>query len=138
MSPDDLPDDEFLATFERAGFGPHEFHHRDHLRMAHLYVQRFGLAAATERACAGIRALAAAHGHADKYHATLSQAWVRVVALAMQHTPQGTFDELLAAHPRLLDKNLLLSHYSRTVLFGPRARDHWVAPDRRPIPAVAA
>jgi hypothetical protein len=88
--------------------------------------------------CAGIRRLATAHGHAAKYNHTLSRAWVLVVALAMQHEPGAGFDELLAAHPALLDNHLLLAHYSRTVLFGPEARAGWVAPDRRPIPAVAA
>jgi hypothetical protein len=133
-----MTDDEFLATFERAGFGAHEFRHRDHLRMAYLYVQRLGAATAEERVCAGVLHLATAHGHIAKYNDTLSRAWVRVVALAMAATHGASFEELLAAHPHLLDKHLLLAHWSRTVLFGPGARAGWVAPDRLPIPAVAA
>ena len=134
----DIPDDDFLATVDRAGFGPHDFPHRAHLRLAYLCLQRYSPTAAEHRVCAAIRNLAAAHGHAAKYNATLSRAWVQVVALAMQHTPTATFDELLDAHPNLLDKHLLLAHYTRAVLFGPQARSGWVAPDVRPIPALAA
>ena len=133
---DNLPDDEFLAGFERADFAAHEFPHRAHLRMAYLYVRRLGATAAADRVAAGILHLAATHGHRAKYNETLSRAWVQVVALAMERTEAESFDALLAAHPALLDKHLLLAHYSRSVLFGPQARERWVAPDLVPIPAV--
>ena len=48
----------------------------------------------------------------------------------MSHHPAARFGELL-------DKHLLLAHYSRNVLLGPQARHEWVAPDRLPIPAMA-
>src|SRR5258706_2937312 len=121
-----MDDDDFLATFERGGFTAHEFRHRDHLRMAYLYLQRHAPQQATERACGGIKPLAAAHGHAYKYNATLSRAWVHVVALAMAQHPGASFDALVTAHPRLLDKHLLLAHYTRAALFGPQARERWV------------
>ena len=133
-----MDDNEFLATFERGGFSAHEFRHRDHLRMAHLYLQRHAPRDATERACAGIQRLAATHGHAYKYNATLSRAWVHVVALAMAQHPGATFDTLITEHPQLLDKHLLLTHYTRTTLFGPQARQRWVAPDLLPLPELAA
>ena len=48
----------------------------------------------------------------------------------------GSFDDLLAAHPRLLDTDSLLAHYSRDVLFSEPARAGWVGPDRHPIPTA--
>jgi hypothetical protein len=131
-----LSDDAFLARFERAGFAAHEFPHRAHLRMAYLYVRRLGPVAAADRVAAGILHLATAHGHRARYNETLSRAWVQVVALAMQRTGAESFEALLAAHPALLDKHLLLAHYSRGLLYGPQAREQWVAPDLVPIPAV--
>ena len=133
---DSMTDEEFLAAFEQAGFTAVEFPHRAHLRTAHLYLRQLGPAGAADRMAAGIRHLATSHGHADRYHETLTRAWVDVVALAMARTRAETFDELLTRHPSLLDKHLLLAHYSRTVLFGPQARAEWVAPDLAPIPTV--
>jgi hypothetical protein len=131
-----MTDEEFLATFERGGFSAVEFPHRAHLRMAYLYIRQLGPASAADRLTTGIRRLAAAHGHVDRYHETLTRAWVDVVALAMARTRAETFEELLARHPELLDKHLLLAHYSREVLFSAQARAQWVAPDLVPIPAV--
>ena len=132
-----LSDEEFLAALDRCEFGAHEFPHRAHLRLAYLSVQRHGAAAGEVHVCNAIRRLAASHGHEAKYNATLSRAWVRVVALAMARHRGAPFDDLLAAHPQLLDKNLLLAHYSRTTLFGPLARRGWVEPDLLPLPAAA-
>jgi len=136
MDPLQLSDEEFLATFERGAFSAAEFRHRAHLRMAHLYLRRHDVDTAAERAADGIRHLAAAHGHTTLYHDTLTRAWVRAVALAMSRTRAETFDELIAAHPALLDKHLLLAHYSHEVLFSAAARARWVAPDLLPIPAA--
>ncbi len=135
-----LDDDDaaFLARFEGAGFGAHEFPHRAHLRTAWLYVRRDGPEAAAEAVVAGIRRVAAAHGHPERYHDTITRAWVRVVALAAVRTGASTFDGLLAAHPELLDKRLLLRHYSAGVLGSPAARAGWVPPDLHPIPGPAA
>jgi hypothetical protein len=131
-----MDDDDFLATFERAGFGAHEFRHREHLRMACLYVQRYGAEAAVAKACDGIRHLAAAHGHTTLYHDTLTRAWVRVVALAMARSGARSFDELISTHPALLDRDLLLHHWSRDLLFSPGARSTWTEPDLAPLPAL--
>ena len=44
----------------------------------------------------------------------------------------ATLDELLRAHPRLLDKDLVLAYYSTDRLFSEEARRSWVDPDRQP------
>ena len=51
----DIADEEFINTFERAGFERTNFPHRAHLRMAWLYVRHLGVQRATEKAAAGIR-----------------------------------------------------------------------------------
>jgi len=137
MESNDLSDDEFLAAVDRCAFGPHDFPHRAHLRLAYLSVRHHGAGGGEAHVCSAIRRLAESHGHAARYNATLSRAWVRVVAHVMaQHRGAG-FDELLALHPRLLDKHLLLAHYTRAALFGPEARAGWVAPDLLPLPVTA-
>src|SRR5689334_21904663 len=107
----DLNDDEFLATFERAGFDRNGFPHRAHLRMAWLYVRRLGVDEAIERVTAGIRHMARSTGQPHLYHDTLTRAWVYVVA-SLSHPEVSTFDRILEARPELLDKHYLLRHYS--------------------------
>jgi flavin reductase (DIM6/NTAB) family NADH-FMN oxidoreductase RutF len=132
----DLPDGEFIARFERGGFSGAEFPHRAHLRMAWLYVRELGPDAAIDRAAGGIRNLAEANGQANLYHDTLTRAWVYLVALAAEQSPSPTFAGFIDAHPELLDKQLLLRHYSPDVLGSPEARARWVAPDLLPIPGA--
>lgn len=130
-----LDDDTFIAIFERGGFGGHEFPHKAHLRMAWLYVTRFGTAAAVSRAATGIRTLAAASGKANLYHDTVTRAWIYLVAEAVTRSPSAGFEDLLARNPQLLDKRLLFEYYSPDVLSSEQARAGWIAPDRMLIPS---
>ena len=70
----------------------------------------------------------------DRYHDTLTTAWARVVAHARRRDRDLGFDAFLAAHPRLLERDLLLAHYSRERLFSPAARAAFLEPDLVPLP----
>jgi hypothetical protein len=131
-----MPDEEFLAIFERGGFPGNAFPHRAHLRMAWLYVTDLGPDLAIEKAAGGIRNLAQQNGLPTLYHATITRAWVYAVAAAIGHSSSTTFAGFIEEHPRLLDKHLLLEHYTKAVLTSPEARAAWVAPDVRPIPGA--
>jgi hypothetical protein len=131
-----MPDDEFLAVFERGGFPGNAFPHRAHLRMAWLYVTCLGPDAAIQKAADGIRNLALQNGLPTLYHDTITRAWVYVVAAAIGHSSSASFTGFIEEHPRLLDKHLLLEHYTSGVLTSPQARATWVAPDVRPIPGA--
>src|SRR5579863_6845054 len=129
-----MPDTEFLAVFERGGFPGNGFPHRAHLRMAWLYVKNLGPEQAIDKAAVGIRNLAQQNGVPTLYHDTITRAWVYAVAAAMGHSSSTTFTGFIDEHPRLLDKHLLLEHYTKDVLTSPAARAAWVAPDISPIP----
>jgi flavin reductase (DIM6/NTAB) family NADH-FMN oxidoreductase RutF len=131
-----MPDEEFLARFERGEFAGDAFPHRAHLRMAWLYVTRFGPDAAVRKAADGIRNLAQHHGRPALYHDTLTRAWVYLMAAGVAHSRSATFADFLVVNPQFLDKRLLLKHYSPEVLASARARAVWVAPDLIPIPGA--
>jgi hypothetical protein len=81
------------------------------LRLAWIYIRQSDPDTAADRAGASIRRYARRHGVGDRYHDTLSRAWVRIVALAMTETAGAAgFEDLLAARPHLLDKRLPLKH----------------------------
>jgi hypothetical protein len=132
-----MDDDAFLAAFEAGALQHHGFGHRDHLRMAWLYIRRYGPDQAVRRAETGLRALAAAHGHPERYSATRTAVWVTLVAHHLAEAPELGFGEFLERFPRLLDGRLLDAHYSPGLLASAGSRARWVEPDRRPLPAAA-
>jgi hypothetical protein len=131
-----MDDDAFLDAFERGALQHHGFGHRDHLRMAWLYVRRYGQHEAMRRAGTGLRELAASHGHPERYSATRTAVWVTLVAHHLAEAPDLGFDAFLGRFPRLLDGRLLDSHYSPDLLASAGSRARWVEPDRLPLPAV--
>jgi hypothetical protein len=126
---------DFLRAFENLSFPADQFRHREHLRVAWLYLKSSDATRAAERMSAGIRRFANHHGASEKYHHTLTLFWMRLVAAALVETPEGcAFEEFLAAHAELCDKNLPSRYYSQDLLRAPAARDGWVEPDLRPLP----
>lgn len=121
-----MTDAEFLRAFEDTTLEP--FHHRDHLRVTYLYLRQFGEAGTRERLGPAILRYATAKGGAGKYHETITQAWIHLVASSLGSAPD--FDAMLVEHPELLDKSLLNRYYSAALLDSPEAREHWVEPDR--------
>src|SRR5271169_5813467 len=107
-----MTDAEFLSAFEDTSLEP--FHHRDHLRVTFLYLRQFGEPETRERLAAAILRYAAARNGSEKYHQTITLAWIRLIAAASE--PMQDFDAMVSAHPQLLDKNLLNRYYSPEVL----------------------
>ena len=130
-------DEKFLAAFEAGQIGNQDFHHRDHLRLAWIQVRRLGLQRASDTVAGAIRQFAAGHGHAERYHETMTRFWVRVVGMGINRHPTLPFDDLLAAEPHLLDKTLPFNHWSRERLTSVEAKRRWVEPDVLELPAAS-
>jgi hypothetical protein len=130
-----LEDEQFVAAFEAGQIANRDFHHRDHLRLAWVQIRRLGLERASNTVAGAIQQFAAHHGHDNRYHETMTRFWVRVVSLGINRHPALPFDELLAAEPHLLDKNLPYLHWSRERMGSDEARRQWVEPDLRLMPA---
>jgi hypothetical protein len=127
-----MTDEAFLARFEAASLD--SFGHRDHLRVVFAYARRGGVEHAVARAREGLRRFAAAHGEPGRYHETLTTAWARVVGHHALRAGEDDFDAFLAAHPQLLERDLLGAHYSRPRLFSEAARAAFVEPDLVALP----
>jgi hypothetical protein len=128
-------DPEFQRLVDRVTADGQRFGHRRHVELARLAVRHYGGAElATERLTAWLRQMTAAAGKPQKYHHTVSQAWVQLVAHHLAACPSDDFDSFAAGYPELLDKRLLSRHYSSVVLASPAARSCWVEPDLRPFP----
>jgi len=128
-------DEDFLCAFEDLSFPLSQFHHREHLRVAWLYLKSSDATRATERMAAGIRRYANHHGATQKYHHTLTLAWMRLVAASLVETPEGhNFTQFLAEHTELGDQGLVRKYYSAELLQTGGAREGWVEPDLQPLP----
>jgi hypothetical protein len=129
------PDAE-LAAILPAITGPSgQFRHRQHINLAFLAVRRYGMPEATGKICTWIRQIAAYERAPQKYHHTVSRAWVEIVAHHLGTDPEcADFDIFAARHPALLDKRLLSQHYRSATLAAEPARHGWVEPDLRPFP----
>jgi hypothetical protein len=117
-----LGDDEFVRAFESCELNEDLFHHRDHIRMARIYFDRFGAEEATNRFRDAITRYAAHLGKADRYHETITIAWMRLVI----STPP-------ADSAKLLDKKYIETFYSPELLATEAARIRFVEPDRMPL-----
>jgi hypothetical protein len=130
-------DEDFLRAFEDLSFPADLFHHREHIRVAWLYLKSSDATRAAGRMSEGIRRFANHHGATQKYHRTLTLAWMRLVADALVETPEGyTFEQFITTHPQLKEAKLPDKYYSKELLQTAAAREAWVEPDLQPLPEL--
>ena len=130
-----LAEEEFVQNFENCRLPKEMFHHADHIRLAWIYLRRFGEALAAEHMAQSIARYAAHYGATQKFHITITAAWMRLVAAAWRATPQiFRFEDFVAAHPFLLDSGALKKYYSAELLKSPAARTGWIEPDLCALP----
>ncbi|MET7396027.1 hypothetical protein ABZS66_21290 [Dactylosporangium sp. NPDC005572] len=124
---------EFGALLDEVMAGAERFGHREHVHVTWLAVRRAGMPAAIDVVSEGIRRTARYAGVPQKYHVTISRAWVELVAVHASDVAED-FAGFLARNPALLDKRLLARFYRSSTLASPAARTGWVEPDLRPLP----
>jgi hypothetical protein len=135
-----MNDDEFLTAFEARTL--EEFHHRDHIKVAYLYLRGYSLHEAIAKVRTGLQALAAAWGapvdELEKgYHETMTQAWVRVVHLTLSDCGvAASADAFCDQQPQLMQKTRLELFYSRERLMTWEAKREFVEPDLAPFVSV--
>lgn len=133
----DPTDSEFIRAFEGCTLPGERFHHREHIRLAWLYLRAEDPDAAGRRMEEGIRRYAAHLGASQKYHHTMTLFWMRAVAAAFGERRHPSFDAFIESHPELLDKTLVERHFSPGLLESAAARSGWVDPDRLPLDRLA-
>ena len=126
-----------VRSFEACTIHPAEFKHYQHLAIALWYTANFSSDEATMKVRTGIQKLAAAYGKTG-YHETITLFWLAIVRKFFARSHSHSIAELankLAAE--CTDKNLILDYYSEEVLTSDKAKNGWVAPDLKPLVALA-
>ncbi|MGQ4384000.1 hypothetical protein [Streptomyces sp. SAS_270] len=136
---------EVMAAADRFG-------HREHIHLTWPAVRRCGVPAAISLVGEGIRRTARYAGAPQKYHATVSRAWVELVGHHATARPAdtpgggdgvgdnggdgggGDFTAFAEHHRALLDKRLLTRFHRPSTPAAAQARTGWVEPDLAPFP----
>ena len=118
---------EVMATASRFG-------HQEHVHLTWLAVRRCGVPAAVALVGDGIQRTARYAGAPQKYHATVSRAWVELVGHHAVESGESDFTAFASHHSALLDKRLLTRFYRPATLATPQAKTGWVEPDLAPFP----
>lgn len=134
-----MDDETFLNQFESAAWPKAEWHHRQHLKVAYLYLRRHPLETATVKIRERIQAYNAAHNVPDTllsgYHETMTQAWLRLVYFTLcEYGPAENADAFIEEHPQLSQKKALRFFYSKERFTSPEAKAAFVEPDLTPLP----
>ena len=131
---DRLDDAELVAQFEALAIAPAEFRHRDHVRLAAAMLRGSDFGDAAVRFRRALRRFAEAAGVPDKFHETLTWAYLAVIARRMAEDPAATSSHaLVTRHPDLVDHRggAVARHYDiAAITASPLARAVFVLPER--------
>ena len=129
-------DSEFKDEFETCALSPSGFNHRAHIRLAYVYLVEND----DDMACqlmrdSLLRFLNHNSVNISKFHETMTRAWILAVRHFMEKdSGADSANTFIENNPKMLDKNIMMTHYSAELLFSDKAREQFVTPDLDPIP----
>lgn len=131
-----MEDVAFKDRFEAGQIKPSEFHHREHLKLVYVYLCESSVQVANDRMRSSLTTFLKNNDvPASNYHETMTFSWTLAVKHFMVKAgPTASFNEFINVDDRLLDTNIMLTHYERETLFSDKARLEFVRPDVEPIP----
>jgi hypothetical protein len=122
-----------LARFEAGLHDEETFDHAEHVRIAFALVARYEFDEALHRFATGLRRLTVRLGRPTKYHATITTAFVALVAERRLTSGAATWEAFAPHATDLLDRRCLTRWYSARALGSDVARRTFVLPDPRAI-----
>jgi hypothetical protein len=125
-----MTDDEFLAALESCTLPAAAFRHRDHLRAGWAYLQAMPFGAALDRMREVLQRYAASHGQPERYHETVTVAYMSLLQTHRALNPADTWEQFVAANPALFEAGLLGRFYDRVTLESSLARRVFVLESR--------
>lgn len=113
-----------------------EFTHAVHVKLAYCYLTQMSFEDSVKMMSRTLVGFLKKHGvDRKKFHVTLTTGWLKAVAHFMYQSPATTSaDDFIKLNPVLLNKQILLSHYSHELLFSELARVRYIEPDLNPFP----
>jgi len=120
-----------VDRLERCLLSKDEFHHRDHLAVAVVYLYSAGLESAMDRMRTALQRFAAHHSVSGLYHETLTRFWLLQVEQRLNRQ-QCLSESVRNIQEQLADKQLPALFYSKGLLASAEAKREWIEPDLHP------
>ena len=95
-------DEQFESLFSNCSLNPALFNHTAHIRLAFIYIKKYGLEEAIEKVSAQIQQFDRTHGDGTKFDPQLTEDSVRVVHAYMQESKIEHFQSFLLRYPMFL------------------------------------
>lgn len=126
----------FKAQFESCELPPTEFNHRGHIRLAYIYLAEHDDDEAYQLMRDSLIRFITHNGvDISKYHETITRAWILAVRHFMENdSGADSADSFIDNNPKMLDTQIMMTHYSAGLLFSDDARKQFANPDLDPIP----
>lgn len=130
-----LTDPEFEKQFKQTTLPSEDFTHEAHLRLAWIYLTKYGLQKATEKLCEEIRQFDQTHGDGTKFNQTVTVASAHTINHFIKRSHAEDFSVFIGEFPRLLThfKEIVQSHYSFDIFTDPECKTIYRLPDLQPF-----
>jgi hypothetical protein len=122
---------ELLDKFVDTTLPADQFHHRQHVEVAWMFVRGHGMPAALAEFTTAIKRFAVAKGATGLYHETITWAFLLLIAERQARRPAATWTEFEAVNADLLvwKPSILERYYSKELLASDLARRTFLMPD---------
>ena len=126
-----MTNSEVIASFDADNLSG-DFHHAEHVRLAFAYLSEFPAVEALHRFSVALKQYAAARGKPDRYHETITYAYLFLIRERMARTPRRDWDVFIHANPDLLQwkPGILDRYYRQSTLRSDLAREVFLFPDK--------
>ena len=128
-----MTDQELFEEFESTMLDAAQFDHRTHIRCGWIYLTKFGLLEGMSRFSSALKAFAKAKGAPNRYHETITLAFLLIIneRIARENNAED-FERFASANPDLFDwkNSVLRTYYREETLKSMFARKNFVFPDR--------
>ncbi|MGA8537910.1 MAG: hypothetical protein WB566_00340 [Terriglobales bacterium] len=124
---------DLIEQFEWGATPPESFHHADHVRLAFEYLRRYPALEALGKFSAALQRFAAAQGKAQRYHETITWAYLLLIRERMARAGCAqSWEEFAEGNADLLvwKRGVLSTLYRQETLDSDLARQTFVLPDQ--------
>ena len=124
-------DHDLMSSFEACSLDPAQFSHRNHVRLAWIYLRMFPLPQALDRFTKGLQRFARSLGKDMLFHQTITSAYLLIISDRMNRNPGLDWEAFAAGNEDLFAWNpsILDLYYRPDTLASDRARQAFVFPD---------
>jgi len=120
---------DLTRSFEAQDLDASRFRHMDHVGVAYEMLKRHEFIEATAKYADNIRSIAEKAGAPDKFNATITLAFMSLIAERMATTEHRDYDDFIACNGDLKSKDILQKWYSPERLHSASARQIFLLPD---------